>query len=119
MNILRWVARILGLMSIGFVLLFLFGEGLMVNGVGPTPTEWVGLLFFPFGLMIGLLVAWRNELIGGSIAVVSVAAFYAWALSVRGALPSGPYFLLLALPALLFLILAWQSPVETPKKSYR
>lgn len=110
MNILRWTARILGLASIGVILLFLFGEGLVVNGAWPTPTEWVGLLFFPIGLMIGLLIAWRNELIGGLFAVGSVAAFYVWAFIVRGGLPRGPYFLLLALPALLFLILAWRTP---------
>ncbi len=110
MNILRWIARICALLSIGFVLIFLFGEGLTVDGVWPTPTEWIGLLFFPFGLAIGLLIAWRNELMGGLIAVGSLVAFYLWNFVVRGELPSGPYLLLLALPALLFLILAWRKP---------
>ncbi|MCB9156074.1 MAG: hypothetical protein H6645_03025 [Caldilineaceae bacterium] len=62
MNILRWIARLGSLLSVAFVLLFLFGEGLVVNGVWPTATEWVGLLFFPLGLAIGLLIGWRNEL---------------------------------------------------------
>lgn len=113
MNVLRWLARICALLSIGFVLLFLFGEGLAVDGVWPTPAEWVGLLFFPFGLAIGLLIAWRNELLGGFIAVGSVLAFYLWSGIVQGALPRGPYFLLLALPALLFLIVAWRKPLAT------
>ena len=110
MNILRWIARICALLSIGFVLLFLFGEGLTVNGVWPTPVEWIGLLFFPFGLALGLLIAWRYELLGGVVAAGSIVAFYLWSYVVHGDFPRGPYILLLALPALLFLIFAWRKP---------
>ncbi|MCB0097618.1 MAG: hypothetical protein KDE46_17930 [Caldilineaceae bacterium] len=108
MNILRWIARLGSLLSVAFVLLFLFGEGLVVNGVWPTAAEWVGLLFFPFGLAIGLLIGWRNELGGGLIAAGSIAAFYVWNFAVRGSLPAGPYFLVLALPALIYIGLAWR-----------
>ncbi len=107
MNILRWTARILSLLSVAFVLLFLFGEGFMVDGAWPTTIEWIGLLFFPFGLIFGLLIAWRNEFFGALLAAGSVIAFYGWNFMISGDWPRGPYFLLLALPALLFLIVAW------------
>lgn len=72
--ILRWAARILGIISVAVLLLFLFGGGESFSSV--TLNDAVGLLFFPFGLMIGLILAWQKELLGGAIAVGSVLGFY-------------------------------------------
>ena len=116
MNILRWIARIWGVASIAIVLLFLFGEGLVTNGVWPTATEWIGLLFFPFGLLVGLLLAWRYELAGALVAAGSVVAFYGWNFFVNGNWPVGPFFVLLALPAILFIVLAWWQKHEPPQR---
>jgi hypothetical protein len=82
------------------------GSGLM-EGFNPaqfTPRDWVGLFFFPFGVCLGIVMAWRWEGLGGSITVGSLMAFYAalWVMGSR--LPGGPYFALVAAPGVLFLI---------------
>ena len=99
-------ARLWSLASIVFVLLFVFGD--LINGHGPTPTlvEWLGLAFFPGGVIIGLVIAWFRKGLGGSLALASLLAFYVWNLLARGTLPGGPYLLLVAAPGFLFLI-AW------------
>ena len=105
--ILRWIARILSIISIGFVLLFLVGEVL------PPHTETVfkvrdvvAMVFFPIGVCIGLGLAWRRELQGGMIAIGSMAAFYLMLFLFDGRFPRGPFFFLLASPGLLF-VAAW------------
>lgn len=101
---LSFVARIWSLASIAFVLVFLFGEGLTVNGHGPTLAEWIALAFWPGGVLVGLVIAWFRERLGGAIAVGSLLAFYVCLFVERGAFPGGPYFLLVAAPGFLFLL---------------
>ena len=109
---LSWVARIWSLASIVFVLVFLFGDGLS----GPTTAEWIGLVLFPGGVGVGLIVAWFREGIGGTVAIGSLIAFYVWSLLERGRFPTGPYFLLVAAPAILFLL---SSLLSRPRQQMR
>ena len=100
--LLRWTARILSVMSVAILLLFIFGEGSHWWNV--TLNQMVGLLFFPVGLIVGLIVAWWKEFLGGAIAVGSVAAIYVvygWLLN--GSLAQGWWFLVFAIPGALFL----------------
>lgn len=99
-------ARFWSLASIVFVLLFVFGELFSGHGPSPTPGEWVGLAFFPGGVIIGLIIAWFRKGLGGSLALASLFAFYVWNLLARGTLPRGPYLILVAAPGFLFLM-AW------------
>ena len=71
-----------------------------------TFAEAVGFAFFPVGILVGMALAWRYELVGGLVTVGSLAAFYIWHLAVSGDLATGPYFLIFAFPGILFL-LAW------------
>lgn len=106
---LRRLARLWSLATFAFLLLFLIGEGLSGPRVMPTTMEWIGLLFFPIGLLLGLLLAWRWEGLGGAIAVGSFLLFYLWIRFEAGRWPGGPYFALLAAPGLLFLLVAgWE-----------
>ena len=100
--IVRWIARIWGLASILLLLAFLFGEGLAFTQI--TPVEWIQLLLFPFGVMVGLLIAWRWEGAGGALTVMSFILFYLLHYLIAGNLPRGPYFGLVAAPGLLFLM---------------
>jgi hypothetical protein len=101
--VLRWSARLTGLLSIGVLLLFLTGEdGLIAGWAKVRPAEWVGLLFFPFGVLLGLALAWWREALGAAVAAVSVAAFYAHYVLLSGRLPGGPWFLVFTAPAALF-----------------
>ena len=102
MFILRWAARLLSLATALLLALFFLGEGLQISDLAGF--EFVGLLFFPVGLLIGFAVGWRNELAGGIISVLSIAAFYfAYELWATGTLPSGFSFAVFVVPGLLFL----------------
>jgi len=102
---LRWSARVTGLLSIGVLLLFLTGEDGLVGGNGwakVRPAEWLGLLFFPFGVLLGLALAWWREALGAAVAAVSVTAFYLSQVLLACRLPGGPWFLIFTAPAVLF-----------------
>ena len=103
LSALLWTARALSAVSVLLLLLFLSGE----DGLDPSrvrPREWAGLLFFPFGIMAGMVLAWWRERLGGAVCVGSLVAFYGWQMLTSGGLPRGPYFIAFALPGFLFLL---------------
>jgi len=101
-QIVRWTARIWSIASLGLLLLFVIGEG-----INPTMgREWLGLLFFPFGISVGMILAWRKEGIGGSITAGSLLIFYGIYLATAGGFPKGWAWLAFAAPGFLFL-LSW------------
>ena len=100
--VVRWTARFWSMATIGFVIAFIIGEGINPS----SPHEWIGLVFFPLGISVGMIVAWRYEGTGGSITVVSLLIFYMISLVGTGHLPAGWGFPLFAAPGFLFL-LAW------------
>jgi len=108
-NAVRWTARIWSLASMAFVLPF------WNTGGWPSASEAVALLFFPVGVFVGFIIAWRREAFGGLVSVASLAAFYGWMGLQSGRVPGGPYFLLLSAPALLFLVAAAMSRAPTPR----
>jgi hypothetical protein len=81
------------------VLAFIIGEGIHPSA----PNEVLGLVFFPFGICLGMILAWRSEILGGSITVGSLAIFYVIHALTAGALPKGCAFLVFAAPGFLFL----------------
>lgn len=102
--LLRWTARSLSAVSIGTILLFIFGEGsLDLSGVA---WEEIGaMLLFPLGLLVGLILAWQEEIKGGALAVFSIAAFYlVYGLALNGSIRQGWWFLIFAIPGFLFLL---------------
>jgi len=116
---LRWIARLLSVGSLAFILLFIFGEGSGWLSVGAK--DLVGLVFFPFGFSLGLVLGWRRELAGGIIAVASIALFYlVYGLAINAAIFQGWWFLALSLPGWLFLLYAllrhehWNGEVDSP-----
>jgi hypothetical protein len=119
-DVIRWAARVWSLASIGLVLLIFIGEALSPSTSEVfTPGELVGLLFFPTGTCLGMVLAWRREALGGAVTIASMAAFYTWMYLDRAGLPRGPYFLLLAAPGILFSLAALLSrttsePFNTP-----
>lgn len=71
---LEWIARIGSVASIALLVTLFIGEALDPSQVARR--EWVGLLFFPIGVMVGMIVAWWKEGLGASITVASLVAFY-------------------------------------------
>ena len=100
---LRWTARILSAACLLILLLFIFGESVDLSKI--TGKQMVGLIFFPFGFMFGLIFAFWKELWGGAITVGSVASLYLiFGLLLNNSLRLGWWFGLLAIPGVLFLI---------------
>lgn len=100
---LRWTARLASVVCLAIIILFFFGEGFDPRSV--ETKEWVGFVFFPVGVFVGLVLAWSEEGLGGAIVIFSVIAFYlvyGWLLS--GRLWQGWAFLPFLLPGVLFLI---------------
>lgn len=111
-QLLRWIARIGSLVSAAILMAFIFGG----NERLPNLQEWMGLIFFPGGVLLGMALGWKNELIGGVVTVLSLLAFYATQMLHAGNLPSGPWFLIFASPGILFLI-AWFADKYTSNSS--
>ena len=107
---IRWTARLTGVLSIGVLLLFFIGEGF--NPTKLTIKEWILFLFFPFGVMLGLLVGWKREFVGGLIAIISLALFCALE-TINGGFP-GLAFFLFASPGILFLLASLIYKRKTP-----
>ncbi len=100
----RWAARAWSLLSIIAVIIFAAGEGFASQSPGSVAQGWVGLVLFPFGVCIGLAVAWYREGFGGILALACLVAFYGWNLFRLGHLPGNPFFLLVGAPSLLFIV---------------
>lgn len=102
---LRWLARATGLLSIGVLMLFLTGEDGLIGANGwakVRPVEWIGILFFPFGVMLGLALAWWREALGAAVAAGSMTALYLYLGLLAGRPVGGPWFLVFTAPAVLF-----------------
>jgi hypothetical protein len=100
--LLRWMARFLSVISVVLILTFFVGEGF--NPANIAAKEWLGLLFFPVGVVAGLVIAWRREVLGGAITVGSLLAFYLlYGLLLSGRFPGGWAFVVFAFPGFLFL----------------
>ena len=97
---LKWLARVSSLASIGLLGLFLFGGE---ESLAPTLREAIAMVFFPFGVIAGMIVGWKNELRGGLISVSSLAVFYAVMAIMGRGIPTTPWFVIFTLPGLLFL----------------
>jgi hypothetical protein len=106
-RVIRWIARIWSLLTIIVLLLFFFGEADFSGPIRITPQEWLGILFFPVGIVLGMVLAWWKEGVGAAVTVGSLVAFYLWDLLGSGTFPSGPFFILFALPGFLFGVAWW------------
>ena len=105
MIIVRWTARILGLLIVGIFLLFMIGEGF-------NPLRWKGTEIAQHAALlialIGMLLLWRWELWGGVMVVAGMIAFDSINLAASGRLPGGPVFPLCFVPGVLALVCWWQ-----------
>ena len=95
MKLLQTLARLWSIASIGILVLFISGQGL--------PPLTLKSLCFPFGVILGLALAWRFERAGGAIAIGAVLLFYLLEYAGGGGFPNGPWFFAFAAPGLLFL----------------
>jgi len=100
--IIRWIARILGIFILGIFLLFLIGDGGM-NPLRLSVTELlmtICLLIF----MVGILVAWKQEGVGGAMMIGGMILFYLINFIGSAKFPGGWVFPLMFVPGILYLI---------------
>jgi hypothetical protein len=102
LSALRWTARVLSILAAGVVLLFASGEGLNLSHF--TARELVLSVFFPIGVCLGMVLAWRWEGLGGGVTVASLAAFYLVERLTSSSFPRGYALVALASPGFLFLL---------------
>ena len=93
--------RVLSVVSIVVILLFLFGEPF--NPTRLSSSELLLMVFFPFSVIAGMIIAWWKESVGSAIAIAGLAAFYLAHVVISGKLPHGWAFLAFTSPAFLFL----------------
>lgn len=97
-DVLRWSARGASVVVVTLLLLFVWGEDFSEVRA----REWMGLLFFPVGVVVGLAVAWWREALGAFVVASSLSAFYLVYGVLLGGRVGGPWFVVLASPAALF-----------------
>ena len=98
---LEWIARGASIASITLLVLIFLGESFQPLKI--SPQEGIGLIFFPTGVVAGMIIAWRKEAMGGIVTVASLVGFYlVYGYLLRNHI-GGWFFLLFAAPGFLFL----------------
>ena len=110
---LRWVARLFSVASIALLSLFVLGEPPVPGNVAAR--EWVGLAFFPIGVVIGMVVGWRHEGLGAAIGLLSLACFYGvYGVVLRGSGALGWWFVVFSSPCFVFLLTGLADRAQQP-----
>lgn len=100
--VLKWAARILSLVSIGLIV-SAFSE----KGFETPVTNFQELTLvscYPFGVVLGMLIAWKAEGIGGMITLLSFVGLYIFTYIFYGFYPSGTEYLKLSSPGAVFIL---------------
>jgi len=103
--VLRWTARII---AVGFVVLFLIffiGEGGPGELMYLNAADKLGLTFMPVIFIMGLAVAWKRELLGGTIMALSVIGFNLIRIIARQEFSGEVEFAVLLIPSMIFMLL--------------
>lgn len=105
LRVSRFLARAASLVSIAILGMFIFG------GTERTPVggEWISLAAFPFGVGLGMVLAWRHEILGGALCTASIIITYATFLMRSEPQWPGIWFLIFATPGIALLIVGMLS----------
>jgi hypothetical protein len=112
-SVMRWTARILGLIAVGLFVWFAveFGPTVLPT-LSWTDPHGMPLLFLLLVALVGVLIAWKWELVGGAMAVVGAIGVTALVCGSSGfaMLYCGVLFTLpLLLAGVLYLGCCWQT----------
>ena len=100
--IIELLARVGSIASITLLVMIFFGEGSRPGEI--SREEWIGLTFFPLGVVIGMVVAWWKEGVGSVLTVGSLIGFYIVYGYVLENHIGGWWFFVFASPGFLFLV---------------
>ena len=102
LTVIELLARIGSIASITLLILLFMGEAFRPSEI--SPNEWVGLAFFPTGVVIGMVIAWWKEGVGSVLTVASLIGFYmVYGYLLRNHI-GGWWFVVFASPGFLFLL---------------
>jgi hypothetical protein len=106
----RWTARVLSALLVGLVLVMFIGLSIDAGFRPPrlTGVETVLMIFF-WTACVGMVVAWRRQVIGGALSLGGMILFFAVEFAVNGRLPRGFALYLMLLPGALFLLSSFLS----------
>ena len=113
--IIRWLARIIGTLSVAVVLFLMVAESVEKGRIA-IDSDRIPMTAFGFLAFIGLIIAWKWEGLGGAMALGGLIAFNI--LAPAGA--KGGLFVvtgLYGLPALLFIFCWWQTRKQLKPKA--
>jgi len=103
----RWIARIWGMLAFLAVVLVALGPDGQAAGQSVPLIEWLLLSLYPLAAL-GLILAWRWELLGGTLAVACMLLEIVGFRLVKGGYPDlfgyAVPLVLFALPGILFVI---------------
>lgn len=100
MVLVELLARVASVISVTLLVLLFQAEAFHPSEIAPR--EWLGLVFFPVGIIVGLVIAWWKEGLGVSITIGSLLAFYFVYGYLLQSHVAGWAFILFASPAFLF-----------------
>ena len=101
--VIELLARVGSIASITLLDLIFFGEG-SFRPSDISRNEWIGLAFFPFGVVLGMVIAWWKEGVGSVLTVGSLIGFYlVYGYLFRNHI-GGWWFIVFASPGFLFLL---------------
>ena len=102
LTVVEWLARLGSIASIIFLALIFLDEPFHPSQIART--ELIGLLFFPVGVITGMVIAWWKEGLGSALTVGSLAGFYIVYGYIFKNHIGGWWFVVFASPGFLFLL---------------
>ncbi|MCP4934152.1 MAG: hypothetical protein GY927_08080 [bacterium] len=108
------IARLYTLIAFGALGLMLASDKIISHE--PTANEQLLALFFPFGVLAGLLISWIYMRLGGWITIISVAGFYLMSYGQSRTWSSNELPLLVAGAAPLFLLASFIKTIGHSKR---
>lgn len=105
LTIIHWIARVLGTLTLAFLLFMVIGQFFGAEEIGlgiGSGSDLISLVFFPVSTIIGLVLAYKWEGIGGIITVIGMIGLHI----IRPDLASNLIISMFAIPGLLYIIYA-------------
>ncbi len=108
------IARLYALIALGILGLMLVSDKIIAHQ--PSADEKLLALFFPYGVLAGLVISWIYMRLGGWLTIMSVAGFYVTSYWQSGIWSSNNLPLLLPGAAPLFLLASFIRSMGQPKR---
>lgn len=112
MKIIKWIARIVALLTLVFGLMFYFGYDNPLPFINPDYSLWENVMLTMVPIMfIGLAVGWWKEKIGGYIVIIPMVIGMLVGLITDANLSMNMLFLLI--PGMLYLVVGYSKSAQT------